>query len=135
MVALSEVQSSNGRIASTLPARLVAVFVGGTSGIGEYTLKQFAKHAREPRIYVVGRSQEAADRITAECRKTNAEGQYFFIPADTSLIRNVDDVCQQIRSKEKTVNILFLSTGTLVSNKGNGTQLHLGRVRKQDPVG
>lgn len=135
MVALSEVQSSNGRIASTLPARLVAVFIGGTSGIGEYTLKQFAKHAREPRIYIVGRSQEAADRITAECRKTNAEGQYLFIPADTSLIRNVDDVCQQIRSKEKTVNILFLSTGTLVSNKGNGTHLRLGRVRKQDPVG
>lgn len=135
MVALSEVQSSNGRIASTLPARLVAVFIGGTSGIGEYTLKQFAKHAREPRIYIVGRSQEAADRITAECRKTNAEGQYSFIPADTSLIRNVDDVCQQIRSKEKTVNILFLSTGTLVSNQGNGTHLHLGRVRKQDPVG
>ena len=121
MVALSKVQSSNGRIASTLPARLVAVFIGGTSGIGEYTLKQFAKYAREPRIYIVGRSQEAADRITAECRKTNADGQYFFLRADTSLIRNVDDVCQQIRSKEKAVNVLFLSTGTLVSNKGDGT--------------
>ena len=118
MVALSEVQSSNARIASTLPTRLVAVFIGGTSGIGEYTLKQFAKHACEPHIYIVGRSQEAADRITAECRKTNADGQYFFLRADTSLIRNVDDVCQHIRSKEKAVNILFLSTGTLVSNEG-----------------
>ena len=125
MVALSEVQSSNSRIVSALPANLVAVFIGGTSGIGEYTLKQFAKHAHQPRIYIVGRSQEAADRITAECRKTNAEGQYIFILADTSLIRNVDDVCQEIRSKEKAVNVLFLSTGTLVSNKGDGSHIGL----------
>lgn len=119
MVALSEVQSSNARVASTLPAGLVAVFVGGTSGIGETTLKQFAKHARQPRIYYVGRSQEAADRIATACKELNADGQYIFIKADTSLIRNVDVVCQEIRSKEKAVNVLFLSTGTLVSHTGN----------------
>ena len=125
MVAISDIQSSNARIASTLPPGLVAVFVGGTSGIGEYTLKRFAKHARQPRIYIVGRSQEAADRIIAECTKSDAEGQYIFIKADTSLIRNVDDVCHEIRSKEQAVNLLFLSTGTLVSNKGICSQCTL----------
>jgi short-subunit dehydrogenase len=116
MVSLPEVQSSNSRIASALPPGLVAVFVGATSGIGETTLKQFAKHARQPRVYFVGRSQEAADRITAECKALNSEGEYIFVKADTSLIRTVDDVCRDIKAKETSVNLLFLSTGTLISH-------------------
>lgn len=112
MVSLLDVQSSNSRIASVLPPGLVAVFVGATSGIGETSLKQFAKHARQPRVYFVGRSQEAGDRITGECKALNSEGKYIFVKADTSLIHNVDDVCRDIKNKEKTINLLFLSTGT-----------------------
>lgn len=115
MVSLTDVQSSNSSIASALPPRLVAVFVGATSGVGETTLKQFAKHARQPRVYFIGRSQEAGDRIAAECRTVNSQGEYVFVKADTSLIRTVDDVCRDIKSKEKAVNLLFLSTGSLMS--------------------
>lgn len=118
MVSLKDVQSSNSRIASALPPGLVAVFVGATSGIGETTLKQFAKHARQPRVYFVGRSQEAGDRVAAECKALNAEGEYLFVKADTSLIRTVDDVCRDIKSKEKAVNLLVLSTGTLLGGTG-----------------
>ncbi|KAL8642159.1 MAG: hypothetical protein Q9228_001119 [Teloschistes exilis] len=124
MVILSEVQSSNARIASTLPAGLVAVFVGGTSGIGETALKQFAKHVRQPRIYNIGRSQEAADRIAIACKELNADGEYHFIKADTSLIRNADLVCQEIRSNERAVNVLFLTTGTLLGRTGTSEGLH-----------
>jgi NADP-dependent 3-hydroxy acid dehydrogenase YdfG len=56
MVSLKDVQLSNSRIASELPSHLVAVFVGATSGIGEASLKKFAKYACQPRIYFVGRS-------------------------------------------------------------------------------
>jgi short-subunit dehydrogenase len=112
MVSLSAVQASNSRISSTLP-NLVAVFVGATGGIGETSLKQFAKHARQPRVYFIGRSQEAGDRVAAECKALNSEGTYTFIKADTSLIQNVDDVCRDIKSKEKSINVLFLTTGTL----------------------
>ena len=115
MVSLTEVQSSNSRIASTLPSGLVAVFVGATSGVGETSLKQFAKHTRQSRVYFVGRSQEAGDRIAAECKSLNSEGEYIFIQADVSLIRTVDDICRDIKSKEKAVNLLFLSTGSLIS--------------------
>lgn len=118
MVPLPEVQTSNSRIASALPPNLVTIFVGGTNGIGETTLKQFAKHALKPRIYCIGRSQEAWDRIAAECKALNPDGEYIFIKADTSLIRNVDDVCRDIKAKEKAVNLLFLSTGTLNFSTG-----------------
>ena len=117
MVSLTDVQSSNSRIASALPPGLVAVFVGATSGVGETSLKQFAKYACQPRLYFIGRSQEAGDRIAAECKDLNSEGEYIFIKADVSLLCTVDDVCRDIKSKEKAVNLLFLSTGSLI-NKG-----------------
>ena len=111
MVNLPNIQSSNGQIAPALPG-LVSVFVGATNGIGEATLIEFARHASQPRVYFVGRSQEAGDRIAAECRRLNPKGEFNFIKADLSLIRNVDRVCDDIRKKEKTINLLFLSCGT-----------------------
>lgn len=114
MVSLTEVQSSNSLIPSALPSGLVAVFVGATSGIGETTLKQFAKHTRQPHVYFIGRSQEAGDRIKAECKALNKEGEYAFIKADVSLIRVVDDICRDIKSKEQSINLLFLSQGSMV---------------------
>lgn len=118
MVSLPDVQSSNSQIANTLPAGLVAVFVGATNGIGEAALKEFARSARSPRAYFIGRSQEAAARITAECRQLNPEGEFTFIKADVSLIRNVDAVCREIQSKETSINILFLSCGTIRCGEG-----------------
>jgi NADP-dependent 3-hydroxy acid dehydrogenase YdfG len=113
MVALSDAQSSNTNIATSLPAGMVAVFVGGTSGIGEFTLKNFAQHAKSPKIYLVGRSQDAADRITQECVKLNPDGEYIFIRSDVSLLKNVQSVCEQILSKESSINLLFQTQGGL----------------------
>jgi NADP-dependent 3-hydroxy acid dehydrogenase YdfG len=116
MVSLPDIQSSNAQIAK-LP-NLVAVFVGATNGIGEATLKEFASSAKSPRAYFIGRSQEAGNRITAECRQLNPEGEYTFIKADLSLMRNVDEVCRDIQSKEKAINLLFLSCGGIRSGFG-----------------
>jgi NADP-dependent 3-hydroxy acid dehydrogenase YdfG len=120
MVSLSEVRASNVRISSTFPPGLVAVFVGATSGIGEITLKTFAKYSHQPRVYFVGRSQDAADRIVAECKELNSEGEFHFIKADISLIRVVDEVCKEIKAKEKAINILFLSAGVASMDRSGG---------------
>jgi short-subunit dehydrogenase len=117
MVNLPDIRSSNEQIVAALPG-LVAVFVGATSGIGEATLIEFARHARQPLVYFVGRSQEAGDRIQAECRRLNPAGIFNFIRADLSLIRNVDQVCDDIQNKEKTINLLFLSCGTARTGTG-----------------
>ena len=114
MVSPTEVQSSNSLIPSVLPPGLVAVFVGATSGIGETTLKQFAKYTHQPHVYFIGRSQEAGDRITAECKALNEEGEYVFIKADVSLIKVVDDICRDIKAKEQAINLLFQCQGTMV---------------------
>lgn len=117
MVALSDVTASNERIATTFPDGLVAVFVGGTSGVGEYTVKAFAKCTPNPRAYIVGRSHEAADRIIEECKQLSPSGKFEFIKADVSLLKNVDDVCRQIKEKETGINILFESQGTMAFKK------------------
>ncbi|GLA65117.1 hypothetical protein AtubIFM56815_002906 [Aspergillus tubingensis] len=111
MVVLADIQSSNVQIATSLPEGMVALFVGATSGIGEATLKQFAKHAARPRLYFVGRKQEAANRIIAECETLNPEGKYIFISADVSLLCNVDEICRHIKDKERALNLLVLTPG------------------------
>lgn len=113
MVALEAIRASNERIAKTLPAGLVGVFVGATNGVGETTVRQFAKYVQSPRVYIIGRSQEAGDRITKECKALNPKGEFTFISRDTSLMRNVDEICEDLKQREKSINVLFLTIGTL----------------------
>jgi hypothetical protein len=70
-------------------------------------------------VYFVGRSQEAGDRIAAECRELNSEGEFIFVKADVSLLKNVDDVCRKIASKEKCINLLFLTCGSALAHIGS----------------
>ncbi|TIA60552.1 hypothetical protein D6C76_10298 [Aureobasidium pullulans] len=124
MVALETIRASNSKIASTLPSGLVAIFVGATNGVGEATVRQFAKYASAPRVYLIGRSQDAGTRIVNECRALNAKGEFTFISKDTSLMRNVDEICETIKQKEKSVNLLFLTIGTLQTGKTTVEGLH-----------
>jgi NADP-dependent 3-hydroxy acid dehydrogenase YdfG len=112
-VSFENIVESNKRI----PSGLVAVFVGGTSGAGEYTVKALAKYAPKPRVYIVGRSQNAADKIIDECTQLSPDGQFEFIQSDISLLKNVDKVCLQIKRKEAAINILFQSQGTMAFTK------------------
>ncbi|CEI41403.1 hypothetical protein FVEN_g3608 [Fusarium venenatum] len=113
MVSLSNIHQTNASAASKLPPGLVAVFAGATAGIGETALKAFAKHAPRPKIYFIGRSQEAGDRLQIELKDLNPEGSYVFIQKDMSLLKNADEVCRDIKSKETALNVLFMSQGTL----------------------
>ncbi|KAL5334685.1 hypothetical protein BJX70DRAFT_391232 [Aspergillus crustosus] len=113
MVDLQDILSHNAQISSVLPADLVAVFVGATSGIGAATLRAFAKYTRRPRVYFVGRSEVAANTIIEECTTLNPHGAYIFIQAYVSLLRVVDEVCSDIRAREKGLNVLFLSPGNI----------------------
>ena len=118
MVSLEQAQSSNARIASSLPEGLVAVFLGGTGAVGQATLKQFIKYTVRPRIYFLGRSQTSGDRITAELKTLNPGGDYCFIRADVSLLSTVDEVCCEIKRREHHINLLFMTTATLLTGKG-----------------
>ncbi|KAF3932807.1 hypothetical protein ABW19_dt0208182 [Dactylella cylindrospora] len=115
MVAVDTIRASNAAIKGKLPAGLVALFVGATSGIGEHTLRTFYQTAPSPRVYFVGRSQSAADSIIASLKETNPDGHLEFIQADLTLIKNVDEVTRKFGEKEKELNVLVMSQGFLTS--------------------
>jgi len=118
MVTLDQIRTSNARIVDCLPTGMVAVFAGGTSGIGEATMKEFTKRTSQPRIYFIGRSEQAARHIKNELRSLNPAGEYHFIKADLSLLQDVDRVCREVRSQESRINLLFLTSGTLITGRG-----------------
>ncbi|BAE58940.1 putative short-chain dehydrogenase [Aspergillus flavus] len=100
-------------------SKLVAVFVGGTSGIGEATAKQLAAIIEFPTIYLVGRNGSAGSRITQELTTLNPRGTFEFIKSDVSLLREVDTTCQHIQRKERMVDLLFMTPGHLATRKND----------------
>ncbi|ORY10616.1 hypothetical protein BCR34DRAFT_566391 [Clohesyomyces aquaticus] len=126
MVSLSEVRSQNASLKSLAPG-LVAIFVGGTSGIGLYTAREFVRNTNAPHVYLVGRNQTEATRIIAELQELNPSSQLEFIKSDVSLLKNVDQACNQIKAKESKVNLLFMTVGYLTMKGRDETEEGLDR--------
>lgn len=112
MVGLSTVQAANGSLTSSIP-KVVALFVGGSSGIGRSTLTQLARNTEAPTAYIVGRNESKAQPFLQELRKINPRGTFNYIEADVSLMSNVDKACADIKRDEKALNLLFMTPGGL----------------------
>jgi NAD(P)-dependent dehydrogenase (short-subunit alcohol dehydrogenase family) len=119
MTSLSAVLKRNAQSAqeivalSTATNPTVAVFVGGTSGIGEHTAYAFAKYTPYPRIHIVGRNADAGNRIVTKLQTINPNTHATFHRHDMTLISEADAFSQKVLEQEKKVNLLFLSTGFL----------------------
>ncbi|KLJ11878.1 hypothetical protein EMPG_12971 [Blastomyces silverae] len=110
MVSLATVRASNQRLKAAIPG-ITALFVGGTTGIGQSTLRQLAIHSEKPKVYIIGRNKEKASPFLAELGKLNPGGSFQFIETDVSLMRNVDRACELIKDKEDRLNMLFMTPG------------------------
>lgn len=86
--------------------------MGGTSGIGESTARELVRYSISPRVYLIGRSQEQAARIKNEFAQLNSSSDVRFIQSDISRLRNVDEVCEQVKTQEEVINLLFLTPDT-----------------------
>ncbi|TKA83744.1 hypothetical protein B0A55_00081 [Friedmanniomyces simplex] len=123
MVQLSAVESANITLVQLRP--LVAVFVGATSGIGEYTLLALARahgeNGKGLRVYLVGRNATSAKSIIAECQRLCPSGDFRFVQVDTlTLLRDTDECCKRITKMETAdpfgggeprIDILCMSQG------------------------
>ncbi|KAH7146124.1 hypothetical protein EDB81DRAFT_856624 [Dactylonectria macrodidyma] len=87
----------------------VAVFVGGTSGIGEAAVKAFAKWSIEAKAYVVGRNAASAAQTLAACRALSPSSTFEFIQQDIVLLKDVDTVCSRIAEAESKVDLLYMT--------------------------
>ncbi len=59
------------------------------------------------------RNEQAARRIISEGKKHNSKGHFTFIQKDVTLLKNVDEVCSEIKSREQKLNLLFMTSGTM----------------------
>jgi NAD(P)-dependent dehydrogenase (short-subunit alcohol dehydrogenase family) len=112
MVAYKDVQLSNAQLNDANTPR-VAVFVGGTSGIGKLTLRALVATGANLRVYLVGRpsSEERSRTFIQELQILNPSAQVTWVEAEVSLLAQGKTACQLIKSKESRVDLLFLTTG------------------------
>lgn len=111
MSPLSLIRSSNAAFHSSYPP--VAVFVGGTSGIGQGMVECFARLTEgKGSIIIVGRNRVAAESIFASLPPAGKSTREF-IQCDASLMSNVQTASQEIRSRYNKINYLILSPGVL----------------------
>lgn len=125
MVNINTVRDTNERCLSEIED-LTAVFVPGTTGIGEYALLRLAlirgRHNKGFYVYLVARSQEKADAVIARCKNDCPKAEFcFLLTKDIAMISEVDRACKEIRNREEerkrgaksSIDLLLLSPGKI----------------------
>ncbi|KAL6826012.1 hypothetical protein J3E69DRAFT_335582 [Trichoderma sp. SZMC 28015] len=112
MVSYKEIQASNALINDATAPR-VSVFVGGTSGIGKFTIKALVSTGASVRIYLVGRksSEEPARAFIQELNAINPKAEIVWTEGEVSLLAEVKRICELIKKTESRVDLLFLTAG------------------------
>ncbi|KAH7075524.1 hypothetical protein BKA63DRAFT_511654 [Paraphoma chrysanthemicola] len=112
MVAYSSIKACNALINNDTAPR-VAVFVGGTSGIGQITIKALVATGVSSKIYLVGRksSYGRAKIFIQEMQNLNPDAYIIWAEGEVSLLSEVQRICSAIKSKERHIDLLFLTTG------------------------
>lgn len=112
MVRFSDIRASNALI-NDATAPHVAVFVGGTSGIGQLTIKALVATGASVRVYLVGRksSEERSKAFIQELHVANPKSEVIWVEGEISLLAETKRVCEVIKRKETRVDLLFLTAG------------------------
>jgi len=124
-LSFAEISRKNAEAFDALKAAPVAVFVGGTSGIGQGMAEVLAKH-RKGRVHIVlvGRNETAATNVLDGLTKASAsdissteQWTHEFVQCDASLLKNVQSASQRILEKYERINYLVLSPGYFTSER------------------
>jgi len=113
MPSFADVQTSNATYApSYVP---VAVFTGGTSGIGKAMAEAFARYTKgRAHIIIVGRNRAAGEAIIASFPKptdTKDSWKHEFVSCDAALMSNIRSTCADLIDQLPRINYLVLAAG------------------------
>lgn len=115
MQSILKMRNANTSTGSSLPYRPVAVFVGGTSGVGAGMARAFAQHrSGDAQIIIIGRNRAAAQELIASFPKPEGKAvEHEFVECDVTLMRNVRETTAELLGKLPKINFLVLSPGIL----------------------
>ncbi|KAJ5784880.1 short-chain dehydrogenases/reductase [Penicillium pulvis] len=116
---LTQIRNWNATLKTARP-NMVALFVGGTGGIGRSTAVKLAAAVATPTIYIVGRNEKEGAEVMQELKSANNNGTYSFLSADASHLREVDAVCQKLKPELSSLDLLFMTIGGLSFSKIEG---------------
>ncbi|KAF9816916.1 hypothetical protein IEO21_03790 [Rhodonia placenta] len=107
--------SRSANASYTFPAAPVAIFVGGTSGIGQAVAEALARHTNgRVHLIIVGRNRAAAESIFATLPvPVLPDARYEFVECDVTLVKNVAATTSALLARLPKVNYLVLSPGIL----------------------
>jgi hypothetical protein len=131
MPSLSVVRAANAKFAPISPP--VALFVGGTAGIGKAMAEGFARYTKgNAHIIICGRNRAAAEAIIASFPKPQvAEGVsrpvHEFVQCDATLMKNVQATTTELLSRLPKINFLVQSPGYLTLRGRDETEEGLDR--------
>ncbi|PVG01541.1 NAD(P)-binding protein [Serendipita vermifera] len=118
--AIAAARASNALFKPT--TRPVALFFGGTSGIGQAMAEQLARQTNgKAHIILLGRNQTAAEKIIASFPRTDASvppeeaSQYSFVKLDATSMADIRQVTSQLSSQLPKINFIVTSTGYLTT--------------------
>lgn len=112
MVSYKQIQASNARISdATIPN--VSVFVGGTAGIGQYTIEALVRTGQASKIYLIGRksSHERSEAFIKSMHDINPKAEIIWTEGEIAFLAESKRICDIIKSKESRVDLLFLTAG------------------------
>ncbi|KAJ1311775.1 hypothetical protein OPQ81_010243 [Rhizoctonia solani] len=111
MPSLSIVRAAN--LAAVPKYRATALFLGGTSGVGQATAEALAQVTHgNSHIILCGRNKAAADKIIQGFPKT-PDSTYEFEQCDATLMSNVRSTTSSLVQRLPKLNYLVLSPGFL----------------------
>jgi NAD(P)-dependent dehydrogenase (short-subunit alcohol dehydrogenase family) len=126
MPPLHIVRAANAKFSPSSPP--VAIFVGGTAGIGRAMAEGFARYTKgNAHIIICGRNREVAEGIIAGFPKPSAaEGAeppvHEFVQCDATLMKNVHATTKELVARLPKLNYLVQSPGYLTMRGRDETE-------------
>jgi NAD(P)-dependent dehydrogenase (short-subunit alcohol dehydrogenase family) len=126
MPTLSAIRAANA--AAFPPHSPIAVFVGGTSGIGQSMVEAFGRLTKgNGQIIIVGRNRTAADSIIAKLPQSSRTPPHKFFQCDATLMKNVHAASSEILANHPKINFLVMSPGFMTTKGRDETEEGIDR--------
>eukprot|EP01118_Nematostelium_gracile_P007313 TRINITY_DN2372_c0_g1_i3.p1 TRINITY_DN2372_c0_g1~~TRINITY_DN2372_c0_g1_i3.p1 ORF type:complete len:261 (-),score=72.22 TRINITY_DN2372_c0_g1_i3:49-831(-) len=110
MSSLAAARAINSNVKLETPP--VAIFVGGTSGIGQFMAQRMAHYIKGPaHIIISGRNAESAEKFIDSMKKENGEKTFEFVRCDVSSMKKIREFAVEVSKKVEKVNYLVVSSG------------------------